>query len=74
MNFLILCNSICSYLILPHQLQLLLAKRLEEILSDNLTATMSDHLQQFLIAPIFLPKLQTKKAIYLKVIVKVSII
>ena len=74
MNFLILCHSTCSYLILPNELQLPLSKRLEEILSDNLIATMSDHLQQFLIAPIFLPKLQTKKAIYLKVIVKVSII
>ena len=73
MNFLILCHSICFYLILPHQIQLFLAKRLEEILSDYLTATMSDHLQQFLIAPMFLPMLQTKKAIYLKVIVKVSI-
>ena len=73
MNFLILCHSTCSYLILPNELQLPLSKRLEEILSDNLIATMSGHLQQFLIAPIFLPMLQTKKAIYLKVIVKVSI-
>ena len=59
MNFLILYSPICSYLILSNQLELLLTLNdnifsnyiSQEIVSGNLTATISHHLPQFLIAP-----------------------
>ena len=61
MTFLIPCHQICSFLILSNQLELLLTQRLidnifsnyisQDIVSGNLTATISDHLPQFLIAP-----------------------
>ena len=61
MNSLILCHLICSYLTLSNQLKLPPIQSIIdnifpnyislEIISDNLTSTVSDHIPQFLIAP-----------------------
>ena len=86
MNFLIACHPICSYLILPNKLELLLTQRLsliiffpiisQDIVSGNLTATISDHLPQLLIAPHIFQMFkcfQTGKATYLNMIGQNSI-
>ena len=61
MNSLILCHLLCSYLILSIQLEFSHSKSIidiifsdyisQEIISGNLTSTISDPLHQFLIAP-----------------------
>ena len=70
MNFFILCHLICSYLILSNQLELLPIQSLlltiflyffsQEIISGNLTSTISDHLPQFLIEPLIFPNAPNK--------------
>ena len=79
MNSLILCHLIWSNLILSSQLELPLIKSIIdhifsnyislEIVSGNLTPTISDHLPQFLIAPlIFFQMFPTKNPTSLNVI------
>ena len=73
MNSLILCHLICSYLILSNQLELPPIQSLlltiffsnyifQEIISGNLTSTISDHLPQFLIAPHIFSNAPNKKS------------
>ena len=71
-NFLIPCHPICSYLVLCIVLQITFHSKTiidnifsncisQDIVSGNLTATISDHLPQFLIAPHIFPNVPIRK-------------